>query len=118
LTDQFLLRNNFWYEKHKLFLTNPIHPVIHTTHVTAKRRLFSELFYLHCSHKFLLNPLSPNVNDLVVTEVEVNLRTTVSRHVCLGAVIPSGSHDQISFIFLRISGFLIWDTLFDERMCL
>jgi hypothetical protein len=30
-----------------------------------------------------------------------------SRPVCLGAGIPSGSHDQISFIFLTIASFLI-----------
>jgi hypothetical protein len=49
-------------------------------------------------------------------EVEVNLRPTVSRPVFLGVGIPSGSHDQISFISLTIAGFLIRDTLSDERM--
>jgi hypothetical protein len=43
-----------------------------------------------------------------VVEVEVNLWLTVSQPVCLGAWIPSGSHDQISFISLMIAGFLIW----------
>jgi hypothetical protein len=49
-------------------------------------------------------------------EVEVNLRQSVSRPVCLGAGIPSRSHDQISFISLTIAGFLIWGTLSDERI--
>jgi hypothetical protein len=50
--------------------------------------------------------LQPTVSLSV--EIEVNLRPTVSRPVCLGAGIPSGSHDQISFISLTITGFLIW----------
>jgi hypothetical protein len=49
-------------------------------------------------------------------EVEVNLQSTVNRPVCLGARIPSGSHEQISFISLTIAVFLIWGTLSDERM--
>jgi hypothetical protein len=40
-------------------------------------------------------------------EVEVNLQPTVSWPCCLGVGIPSGAHDQISFIFLRIVDFLI-----------
>jgi hypothetical protein len=47
-------------------------------------------------------------------EFEVNLRPTVSRPVCLGAGIPSGSQHQIS-LSPTIAGFLIWDTLTDER---
>jgi hypothetical protein len=52
----------------------------------------------------------------VVVEVEVNLRPTVSRPVCLRVGIPSGTHDQISFISLAIAGLLIWGTISDERM--
>jgi hypothetical protein len=70
----------------------------------------------------LLGPLNrTNLNHWathVVVEVEINLRPTVSWPVCLGAGIPSGSHDHISFIFLTIAGFLIWGTLSDERMSL
>jgi hypothetical protein len=53
---------------------------------------------------------------VVEVEVEVNLRPTVSRPVCLGAGIPFGSHDQNSFISLTIAGFLIRGTLSGERM--
>jgi hypothetical protein len=49
-------------------------------------------------------------------EVEVNLRPTVSRPVCLGVALPSGAHDQIFVFCLRIAGFLMWGTLSDERM--
>jgi hypothetical protein len=49
-------------------------------------------------------------------EVEVNLRLTVSRPVCLGVGLPSGAHDQIFVFYLTIVGFLMWGTLSDERM--
>jgi hypothetical protein len=42
----------------------------------------------------------------VEVEVELNLRPTVSRPVCLGAGIPPGTHDQIYFISLTIASFL------------
>jgi hypothetical protein len=40
--------------------------------------------------------------SIAEAEVEVNLRPTVSRPVCLGARRPSGTHDQ-SFSLLQIS---------------
>jgi hypothetical protein len=49
-------------------------------------------------------------------EIEVKLRPTVSRPVCLCVGLPSGAHDQIFVFFLTIAGFLMWDTLSDERM--
>jgi hypothetical protein len=52
----------------------------------------------------------------VEVEVEVNLRPTISRPVCLGVGIPYGTHDQFSFISLTIAGFLIWGALSDEKM--
>jgi hypothetical protein len=48
-------------------------------------------------------------------EVEVNLRPTVSRPVCLGAGLPCGAHDQIFVFCLIIAGFFMWGTLSDER---
>jgi hypothetical protein len=67
-------------------------------------------------HSIRVESLSENLALSEQIEVEVNLRPTVSRPVCLGAGIPSGTHDQISFISLTIAGFLIWGTLSDERM--
>jgi hypothetical protein len=63
----------------------------------------------------------PNVsfNDnysLIEVEVEVNLRPTVSRPVCLGVGLLSGAHDQIFVFCLTIAGFLMCGTLSDERM--
>jgi hypothetical protein len=49
-------------------------------------------------------------------EVEVNLRPTVSRPVCLGVGLPFGAHDQIFVFCLTIAGFLMCGTLSDERM--
>jgi hypothetical protein len=54
--------------------------------------------------------------DWLIIPVQVTLRPTVSRPVCLDVGISSGAHDQISFISLTIAGFLIWGTLSDERM--
>jgi hypothetical protein len=48
-------------------------------------------------------------------EVEVSLKPTVSRPVCLGVGLPSGAHDQI-FFCLTIAGLLMCGTLSDERM--
>jgi hypothetical protein len=48
-------------------------------------------------------------------EVEVNLRPTVNRPVCLGFGLPSGNHDQIFVFCLTIVGFLMCGTLSDER---
>jgi hypothetical protein len=45
-----------------------------------------------------------------ILEVEVNLRPTVSRPVCLGVGIPSGAHDQIYIVSLTIADFLTWGT--------
>jgi hypothetical protein len=46
-------------------------------------------------------------NSVWRTEVEVNLRTTVSRPVCLGARRPSGTSDQF-FFPLEISFRQLW----------
>jgi hypothetical protein len=46
-------------------------------------------------------------------EVEVNLRPTVSRPVCLGVRLPSGTRDQ--FFFSTVAGLLFCSALSDER---
>jgi hypothetical protein len=46
-------------------------------------------------------------------EVKVNLRPTVSRPVCLGVRLPSGTRDQ--FFLQTVSGLLFCSTLSDER---
>jgi hypothetical protein len=56
------------------------------------------------------NRLMLNIGD---DEVEVNLRPTVSRPVCLGVGLPSGAHDQIFVFCLMIAGFLMCGTLSD-----
>jgi hypothetical protein len=38
------------------------------------------------------------------------------RPVCLGVGLSSGAHDQIFVFCLTIAGFLMWGTLFDEKM--
>jgi hypothetical protein len=55
---------------------------------------------------------------LHIVEVEVKLRPTVSRPVCLGVGFPSGADDQIFFFNLTVADFLMWDTLSEERMVL
>jgi hypothetical protein len=52
----------------------------------------------------------------LLLEVEVNLRPTVSRPVCLGVGLPPGAHDQIFVFCLTIAGLLLWSALCDERM--
>jgi hypothetical protein len=49
-------------------------------------------------------------------EVEVKLRSTVSRPVYLGDRLPSGVHGQIFVFCLKIEGFLMLGALSDERM--
>jgi hypothetical protein len=46
----------------------------------------------------------------------LKLRPTVSRPVCLGVGLPSGTHDRISSPVLTIAGFLMCGALSDERM--
>jgi hypothetical protein len=64
-------------------------------------------------------PLSPlegaNLNHWTTHQVEVKLRPTISRSVCLGVGLPSGAHDQIFVFCLTIAGFLPWGDLSDER---
>jgi hypothetical protein len=52
----------------------------------------------------------------VEVEVEVKLRPTISRPVCLGVRLSSGAHDQIFVFCLTIVGFLMWGALSDERI--
>jgi hypothetical protein len=54
-------------------------------------------------------------DDKSEVEVEVNLRPTVSRPVCLGVGLPSGAIDQIFVFCPTIAGFLMCGTLSDER---
>jgi hypothetical protein len=55
-------------------------------------------------------------------EVEVTLRPTVSRPVCLGVRCPSGSHDQFYFLLeiffrqLRVCNFVV-PSLTRGRVC-
>jgi hypothetical protein len=65
---------------------------------------------LHCNNKGNNRP-----TGLSEVEVEVNLRPTVSRPVCLGVGLPSGAHGQIFVFCLTIADFLMWGTLSDER---
>jgi hypothetical protein len=51
-----------------------------------------------------------------IVEVEVNLRSTVSRSVCLGVGLPYGDNDQIFVFSLKIADFLMLGTLSDARM--
>jgi hypothetical protein len=48
------------------------------------------------------------------TEVKVRLRLMVSRPVCLGVGLPSGTNDQNFLFCLTIADFLILDTVSDE----
>jgi hypothetical protein len=52
----------------------------------------------------------------IEVEVEINLRQTVSRPVCLGVGLPSGAHEQIFVLCLTIVGVFILGDLSDERM--
>jgi hypothetical protein len=51
----------------------------------------------------------------IEVEVEVNLRPTVSRSVCLGVGPPPGTRDQTFVFCLTIAGFFMCGTLSDER---
>jgi hypothetical protein len=48
-------------------------------------------------------------------DVEVKLRPTISRPVCLGVGLPARAHDQIFLFCLTIAGFLLWAALSDKR---
>jgi hypothetical protein len=43
---------------------------------------------------------------LPLTEVEVKLRQTVTRPVCLGVRLPSGTYDHVFFFLLETGGFI------------
>jgi hypothetical protein len=53
---------------------------------------------------------------LGVDKVEVKLRPTVSRSVCLGIGLPSGADDPILVFCLTVADILRWSALSDERM--
>jgi hypothetical protein len=76
------------------------------------QRIHATLGELLC--RFLHGPCLVKIRYYEV-EVEAMLRPTVSRPVCLGVGLPSGSHDQIFVLCLAVAGFLIWGTLSDER---
>jgi hypothetical protein len=63
----------------------------------------------------LLDHVSTSDSTEAEVEVEVKLRPKVSRPVCLGVGLPSGTNGQIYFR-LKIAGFLMWCVLSDERM--
>jgi hypothetical protein len=82
--------------------------------LTSQSNAYTEGFFQKSSHRSAV-PHKTTVKTVFMLldycyhlecEVEVNLQLTVSRPVCLGVRIPSGAHDQISFI-LTIAGFLI-----------
>jgi hypothetical protein len=85
--------------------------------IKLKGRLTSGNCWYHSFEMFYFasEKLETPGTTWVEVEVEVNVRPTVSRPVCLGIGIPSGAHDQISFISLTIAGFLISSTLSEER---
>jgi hypothetical protein len=71
--------------------------------------------------KFLKLPLGGlHGKHTVEEEVEVNLRPTVSRPVCLGVRRPSGTFDQFFFLleisFQTSACLLFCSALSDERM--
>jgi hypothetical protein len=72
-----------------------------------------------CLSFFIANQLlSINASSilLMLVEVEVNLRWTVSRPVCIGIGLPSGYHDHIFYFCLTVACFLMYGALSDERM--
>jgi hypothetical protein len=61
--------------------------------------------------------LSPTeLNTVCSCRVEVKLRPTVSRPVCLGVGLSSGTHDKIFGFCLTLAGFCILGSLSDERI--
>jgi hypothetical protein len=68
-----------------------------------------------------LNPSSPlihsHANQLLTDWLKLKSKLIyASRPVCLGVGPPSGAHNQMIVFCLAIAGFLLWDTLSDERM--
>jgi hypothetical protein len=89
---------NFFYRKFN-----------HCFHIHARKISFQQRA-LHTHVATALNHLKTEI------EVEVNLRPTVSRPVCLGIRLPSGACDQIFVFRLTVAGFLMEGYLPDERM--
>jgi hypothetical protein len=90
------------------------------THQLTPKRTFTLCTKLFCLLHLRINGEKPHflfcrsTIATVATEVEVKLRPTVSRPVCLGFGLPSGTYDQI-FFCLTIVGFLMLSILSDER---
>jgi hypothetical protein len=101
------LSNNKDYVAHlRSFLTSCI--VTFTMNYTTAKLVLSCLFhYKNTSHFTSLHSTTSFFFFFFEVEVEVIVRPTVSRPVCLGVMIPSGSHALILVFCLTIAGFLL-----------
>jgi hypothetical protein len=81
---------------------------------TCRCKLTPEFMEKNCQFQIKKTEV-PRFQAQQEEEVEINLRPTVSRPVCLGVGLPFGAHDQIFVFCLTIAGFLMCVTLSDER---
>jgi hypothetical protein len=90
--------------------------------VTTAHITFSQIFTSRClveafiGGRFRCSVFLEYPLPQLKLKVEINLRLTIGRPVCLGVGLPSGAHGQIFVFCLTIAGFLMWCALSDERM--